>query len=191
MFEAAANDSENCSLQRRLHSFLCWRRSYKRARIFVQMLCHIGIIYAHHSLWSSDWNGNCEHWKLIAEFKLSLKISATHTINKQFSGKFAWKSHNLSVNLRFSDFCFLHFYISLVESLRYKKNPLNTRMAVRIHDDLLSCLLDLDFSSLGPRLYGPAKSRAEALLVQPCRLKRAFIWEVWPLGLSQQRSHML
>lgn len=73
-------------------------------------------------------------------------------------------------------YCFIRClpYISLVESLRYKKPPY-TRMAVRIHDDLFSCLLDLDFSSLGPRLYGPAKSRAEGLLVQPCRLKRAFI----------------
>ena len=162
MFEPVANDSENCSLQRRLHSFLCRRRSYKRARIFVQMLCHIGIIYAHHSLWLSDWNGNCEHWKLIAKFKLSLKISATHTINKQFSGKFAWKSHNLSVNLRFSDFCFLHF--CSFGGLRF-----------------------FNYCSI----FIPAKSRAEGLLVQPCRLKRAFIWEDWPLGLSQQRSHML
>ena len=32
-------------------------------------------------------------------------------------------------------------------------------MAVHIHDDVFSCLLDLDFSSLGPPLYGPAKSR--------------------------------
>ena len=43
VFEAVAIDSENCSLQRRLHSFLCWRRNYKRARIFVQMLSHFGI----------------------------------------------------------------------------------------------------------------------------------------------------
>ena len=43
VFEAVAIDSENCSLQTRLHSFLCWRRNYKRARIFVQMLCHFGI----------------------------------------------------------------------------------------------------------------------------------------------------
>ena len=32
-------------------------------------------------------------------------------------------------------------------------------MAVRIHDDVFSCLLNSEFSSLGPRLYGPEKSR--------------------------------
>ena len=32
-------------------------------------------------------------------------------------------------------------------------------MAVRIHDDVFSCLLNSDFSSLRPRLYGPAKTR--------------------------------
>lgn len=149
--------------------------------------CFATLAYAHHSLWLSDWNGNCEHWKLIAEFKLSLKISATHTINMHFSGKFAWKSHNLSGNLRFSDFCFLHFcsfgglrffnYCSIFIQLYniakvlalYKSywvamvhmciKNLNTRMAVRIHDDVFSCLLNSDFSSLGPRLYGPAESR--------------------------------
>ena len=91
------------------------------------------------------------------------------------------------MNLRFSVFCFLHFcsfgglrffnycssFIQLCNIAKvlalyksywvalvylYRKN-LNTRMAMRIHDDVFSCLLNSDFSSLGPRLYGPAKSR--------------------------------
>ena len=91
------------------------------------------------------------------------------------------------MNLRFSVFCFLHFCsfgglrffnycssfiqlcnIAMVLALyksywvamvyMYRKN-LNTRMAMRIHDDVFSCLLNSDSSSLGPRLYGPAKSR--------------------------------